>query len=147
MLIALCSQGQQEIGRVDFRNDAPFRIPADRLVRDVSGIPLVGTNYLAQLYYGAQDAEPSSLDPVAYPPARFRDPSHARPGTWAGGDRTLSGFFAGQVVTLQVRVWDGTVAGTYEEAALLSFLGTQHGISEPFSFAIPPIGPPRTLVH
>jgi hypothetical protein len=129
-------------GFVTFRNDVAFQTPADRLVRDISGLPLVGTNYLAQLYYGVQDAEPSSLDPVAYPPARFRDPTHARPGTWAGGDRILWGFFEVETVTLQVRVWDGTVAGSYEEAALLNFLGTQHGVSEPFTFFIPVVGPP-----
>src|SRR5215204_1460682 len=132
----------QADGFVDFRNDRDFRTPADRLVRDISGDPLVGSNYLAQLYYGAQGEDPSSLDPVSYAPAPFRPSDHARPGTWAGGDRILWGFFPGQTVTLQVRVWDGTIAATYEEAAALGFLGTQRGVSEPFAFTIPPIGPP-----
>jgi hypothetical protein len=141
MCFAACSHAQ-EIGFVDFRNDRPFQIPADRLVRDVSGVPLIGTNYSAQLYYGDQTEDPSSLDPVAYAPAPFRPADHAQPGTWAGGNRTLWGFAPGQTVTLQVRVWDSTVAGSYEAAAALGFLGTQHGISEPFSFRIPPVGPP-----
>jgi hypothetical protein len=36
------------------------------------------------------------------------------------------------------------VADSYEQAAALSFLGTQHGVSEPFDFAIRPIGPPAS---
>jgi hypothetical protein len=136
--VALCSKAQ-EVGFVDFRNDRPFAIPADRLVRDILGTPLVGTNYLAQLYYGANT---SSLNPVTDAPAHFRPPTHTSPGTWAGGARTLWGFFPGQTVTLQVRVWDGAIADNYEAAQLLGFLGTQHGVSSPFDFNIPPIGPP-----
>jgi hypothetical protein len=129
-------------GFVTFRNEVAFRTPADRLVRDVSGAPLVGTNYFAQLYYGPLNSDPSSLDPVAYLPAPFRDATDARPGTWAGGDRILWGFFPGDTVTLQVRVWDGAVAGSYEEASALGFLGMQHGVSDPFPFTIPAVGPP-----
>jgi hypothetical protein len=130
----------QAVGVVDFANDRNFRIPADRLVRDVSGIPLLGTNYFAQLYYGPLDADPSSLDPVASPPARFRPPTHTLPGTWAGGNRTLWGYVAGDMVTLQVRVWDGTVADSYEQARAQDFGGTQHGVSEPFSYWVPELG-------
>ena len=49
------------------------------------------------------------------------------------------------MVTLQVRVWDGIVASNYEEAAALGFLGAQHGLSEPFRFVIPAVGPPARL--
>src|SRR5688572_28310337 len=56
---------------VDFHNGRNFTTIADRLVRDVSGAPLVGTDYLAQLYYGAQGSSPGSLMPVFEPPVHF----------------------------------------------------------------------------
>jgi hypothetical protein len=132
---------------VDFRNDAPFRTSADRLVRDMSGAPLVGTNYLAQLYYGPLNADPSSLTPVNYQPAPFRPITHTRPGTWAGGTRTLAGFSTGDMIILQVRVWDGTVASSYEGAALLGFGDTQHGVSAPFEYWIPDLSGEESLIE
>jgi hypothetical protein len=131
----------QGVATVNFRNEVPFVTSADRLVRDIFGAPLVGTNYLAQLYYGANS---SSLNPVTDAPAQFRPATHALPGTWAGGTRILWGFFQGQIVTLQVRVWDGTVAGSYEEAAALNFFGTQHGISQAFEFVVPSTSSPAS---
>jgi hypothetical protein len=134
-------------GEVDFRNDRRFNIPADRLVRDTSGAPLVGENYLAQLYYGPAGASESSLNPVTATPATFRAPGTDLPGTWNGGYRTLTGFFPGDDVTLQVRVWDGTIADSYEAAAALNFLGTQHGVSATFSYRVPAIGPPDFVFY
>jgi hypothetical protein len=134
-------------GQVDFRNDRMFMTPADRLVRDSSGAPLVGESYLAQLYYGPAGATESSLNPVTAAPAGFRTITTDGPGTWIGGMRTLSGFLPGSEVVLQVRVWDGTVAGNYEAAAALNFLGTQHGVSEPFAYIVPPIGPPEFVFY
>jgi hypothetical protein len=147
MVLMLCS-GAHAIGTVTFRNDVDFFTSDDRLVRDVSGMPLVGTNYLAQLYYGASDATESSLTPVTSPPARFRPATTDIPGTWAGGNRILSGFFPGDTVNLQVRVWDGTVGATYEEAYSVGFSGTQYGVSAPFAYAIPPLGgDPQSYIH
>jgi hypothetical protein len=131
----------QAQGAVDFRNSVQFVTATDRLVRDVSGTPLVGTNYLAQLYYGAN---PSSLNPVTDAPAPFRPATHSSPGTWTGGTRILWGFSPGQIVTLQVRVWDGTVAASYEDAAAIGFLATQHGVSNPFEFIPPSITSPAS---
>jgi hypothetical protein len=124
-------------GTVNFRNDAAFITPADRLVRDADGLPLVGTNYMAQLYYGPSGVSPSSLNPVTAAPAPFRPSGHMRPGTWAGGTRTLSGFFAGETVHLEVRVWDSSLAASYEEALTLGFGNTQHGESSVFTYVIP----------
>jgi hypothetical protein len=77
------------------------------------------------------------LNPVTAAPAAFRPSTTTVPGTWNGGSRVLSGFFSGAEVVLQVRVWDGIVAGSYEEAAALNFLGTQHGASATFTYTIP----------
>ena len=38
---------------VNFHNGVAFQTRADRIVRDNCGRPMVGTNYVAQLYYGA----------------------------------------------------------------------------------------------
>jgi hypothetical protein len=101
-------------GVVTFVNAGSFPTVADRLVylqNPGSGpVPLVGQNYVAQLYYGA---DASSLAPHSATPSRFRVATTVSPGTWIGGTRTLQGFTAGQIVTMQVRVWDaGNTSGT-----------------------------------
>lgn len=70
--------------------------------------PAVGTNFLAQLYYGAVGTAADSLTAVTTGPARFRPQGTDPAGTWIGGTRTLAGFTAGQTVLLQVRVTDAT---------------------------------------
>jgi len=122
---------------VDFSNNRTFAVEADRLVRDMVGNPLIGTNYFAQLYYGNSA---DSLRPVTSAPARFRLPGTANPGTWLGGNRTLQGFSFGDAPILQVRVWDSTVGGNWEEAESTGFGDTQHGISATFPYQIPPAG-------
>jgi hypothetical protein len=117
---------------VDFNNNRNFATVADRDVYNVDGTPLLGTQYLAQLYYGP---DVSNLQPVANAPARFRDPANvpagsSLAGTWVGGSRVLAGFAEGQTVTLEVRVWDSTTGATYETAAV-------HMQSASFSYTIP----------
>ena len=99
---------------VDFNNTRNFPTPADRRVYNVDGQPLTGTNYLARLVYGPDAA---SLQPTT-PAARFRTvaPNDPLAGTWSGGTRTLTGFSAGQTVTLAVQVWDVHSGPTYETA-------------------------------
>jgi hypothetical protein len=128
-------------GTVDFNNNVSFATSADRLVRDVSGMPLVGTNYLTQLYYGTPGSAEGSLVPVMSPPARFRSATTSFPGTWSGGTRTLQGFLAGNEVSLQVRVWDSAASATWEQAAAIGFDGTEYGVSGVFSYVVPPGGP------
>ena len=130
---ACCSSGQV----VDFNSNRDFQVDLDRLVRDQTGNPLVGTNYLAQLYYGRSV---DSLQAVTAGPARFRAPTTSVPGTWAGGNRTLQGFTASEFATLQVRVWDSAVGASWEEAQSSGFGVTQHGVSAPFIFQIAPAG-------
>jgi hypothetical protein len=109
---------------VDFNNNRNFPTPADRRVYDGWGQPVVGTNYLARLLYG-WDA--SNLQPTGGA-VRFRNvsPNDPTAGTWSGGMRTLTGFFAGDTVTLAVQVWEVHSAVRWQSA--------------PFSYRIPPQG-------
>jgi len=103
-------------GTVDFRNETSvLGIANDYMVRDYAGIspsngtPLVGTNYVAQLYYGPVGSDPNSFAAVAELPAHFRDLATTLPGTWDGGLRTIPapyGINGTTSVVLQVRVWD-----------------------------------------
>jgi len=116
-------------GEVNFANDmfTPPRLP---FFPDLS--PIVGTNYVAQLFYGTNDF---NLIAVTNPPAPFREPSTSLPGTWRGGMRTLVGIPPGTLVRLQVRIWDGLWGQTYEEAAsnqfVLSFSSVFHYMTPP----------------
>lgn len=99
--------------------------PPDRLVRDVNGAPLTGTNFVAQLYMGLS---PDSLAAHSAAPARFRPANTTLPGTWQGGNRTIVGFAARQELCLQVRVWDFNVAPTYEQARSLGSPGAESSV-------------------
>jgi len=117
--------------------------PPDRLVRDVDGNPLVGTNYVAQLYMGPS---PDNLMPNTALPARFANVSGTLPaGTWQPKTvRILSWPWPPGPIYLQVRVWDTSVAQTYEQAAA-SPTG-QYGRSEAFVYdpcpGLPGVLPP-----
>ena len=127
-------------GEVDFRNRILTGPPLgpDRLVRDVDGTPLLGTNFIAQLLY--QDRSGTW---IAHPViARFFT-SAANAGFWNGGSRTLvnAGSPASGVyvpVNMQVRAWDagfggttGTPPITFEEAVAA---GMRWGASEIFVY-------------
>jgi hypothetical protein len=125
---------------VDFNNFRTFQTVADRKVYDYpfATQPLVGTHHVAQLYYGATAV---SLAPVTSNPARFRNVPVTDPfaGTWSGGTRTLTGFSLGDVVTLQVRVWDSTGGLTFDQAQAA---GIFWGLSSTFTYRIPSAGNP-----
>jgi len=99
-------------GTVIFSNLSHFATTADRLVRGPDGAPLVGTDFVAQLYYGPT---PENLRLVTNAPARFRVPTTSYPGTWSlvNGTR-LIGFDAGDTLWLQVRVWNSTLFPDHE---------------------------------
>src|SRR5688572_7926756 len=81
---------------VDFNNTRTLSATADRRVYKIPSGPLVGTHFVAQLYYGANAG---SLSPVTSNPVRFRNIPNTDPlaGTWSGATRTLTGFNAGDV--------------------------------------------------
>jgi hypothetical protein len=121
---------------VDFNNTRTFASPGDRRVHDWTFGPLVGTQFVAQLYYGA---DAGSLAPVTSNPLRFRNVPSTDPlaGTWVGATRTLTGFTPGQIVTLQVWAWDSTGGATYATAS-------GRGQSATFTYRIPAAGAPPT---
>jgi len=101
----------------------------------VGSAGVTGTDYVAQLWYGPDANNISSVAPQL---ASFRPVGDPRPGVWIGGIRTLNGFGPGQTTTLQVKVWDVTRYSTYEEASRSA--GAIFGASQPFNYTVPPVG-------
>ena len=100
-------------GVVSFQNRV-LPSPPDRLVRDVYGTPLLGSNFVAQLLYQDRMGTWQS-DPTI---ARFFT-SSANAGFWNGGERTLVNAGSPiptftEPVNMQVRVWDAGFGGTTE---------------------------------
>ncbi len=146
ILAGLCSALAQ--GSVIFVNGfAVFPTVADRRVYGPDCAPLVGTNYVAGLFYlpGAdQDFSGSTAGTQAGPLATFRPPTTALPGVWlnpitAGNPRVLEGVVPGSTATLQVRVWDITQFSSWDAA--LHGDGF-HLASAPFNYTVPYTGEP-----
>jgi len=94
---------------------------ADRLVYYTDNTALKGTNWVAQLYYntGGNQAE-SSLHVISGDTfSAFRATTTLSPGTWAppAANKVFPDAAIGSTVTLQVRVWDGSLYSTYASAA------------------------------
>lgn len=125
-------------GTVNFNNRLTFASTDDRLVYlgTVNPVPLVGTDWVAQLYYGSQGTAADSLNPVAANPAAFRVATTTSPGTWSGGTRTLDGIAIGGTATLQVRVWNLASFPTYDAALAAG----EYGVSNPFDYTVPAAG-------
>jgi hypothetical protein len=119
--------------QVNFNNNilgppVPYVFDADMVTR------LSGTNYVAQLYLGPDGAPADSLTPHTGAPSRFRVSTSASIGTWSGANRTLGPQFApGDIVTLQVRVWNADLGLTFETRT-----GGNFGMSDVFTYRIPP---------
>ena len=112
MAVAGANFGVDAQGVVTFANHV---LTPARLIYDGVG-PLTGTQYAAQLYYGATA---TSLAAHTAPPNRFRAPGSSLAGTWStatGANRTLNGGGVGVPVFLQVRVWDLNQFATFEAA-------------------------------
>jgi len=129
-------------GTVDFRNGGPaFATVANRLVNNVGGAPLVGTDFVAQLYFGSAGTVEGSLTAVSASPVAFRIATTASPGTWSGGgSRTLAGIAAGATAVMQVRVWDATLFPAGYAAAVSG--GGVSGASDLFNYTVPTAGSP-----
>jgi hypothetical protein len=108
----------------------------DRLVYDLGGQPLVGTNWQAQLFL---DTTTGLVAVGGSGTGLFRAAGTSSPGTWSGASRDLPGVNAGQTVQLEVRVWDVSQFGTYDAA---SAAGGVTGTSGLFSYTFAPGNPP-----
>jgi hypothetical protein len=105
-----CAQGV-----VTFANNVIT--PNTPYVIDPYGARLTGTQWAAQLYYGASQ---TSLAAHTAAPNRFRAPGSSLAGTWStatGANRTLNGGGVGVPVFMQLRVWNLDLFPTYEAAA------------------------------
>jgi len=106
-----------------------------------SGPRVTGTNFQAVLLYGTS---PSSLTPHTHY-ARFRVSTTSVPGTWQGGNRTLTGMgnTPGTVITMRVDVFDILQFANYAAAAAG---GGILGSSPLFTYTIPapPLAPDAT---
>jgi hypothetical protein len=123
---------------VDFNQNRTFQTTADRRVYQADGTtPLVGTNFVALLYYERVKGD-TSLTPVALF-NRFRNVPTTDPlaGTWVGATRTLTGRTSGDNVTLQVRIWDQTQFPTFEQACAAGGVWSQ---SATFTYTVPAPG-------
>ena len=130
-------------GTVSFNNNSAFATVANRLVNNTlisGGAPLVGTDFVAQLYFGSAGTAAGSLTAVTTAPARFRVATTSSPGTWSGGTRTLDGIASGVTATLQVRVWNATAFPAGYDAAVAG--GGVRGASDPFTYTVPAAGSP-----
>lgn len=145
-------------GTVRFSNDSSdMASPPDRFVRYDATAANVNPAYTAgsrvfsngtpglraQLYFGASTANESSLVAVTVAPTTFKGSTSASVGSWFAGGRTLDGFTDG-TVNLQVRVWDISLASSYEAATALGATYTGLiGASLVFQYTIPtdPLAP------
>jgi len=135
-------------GTVDFRNQSSvLGTNNDYLVRLWTGdwiVPLTGTEYVAQLYYGPVGSDSWSFAPVPGT-ANFRLPTTALPGTWSGGGRTVPAPYGPGGITsvaLQVRVWSSAYATSWEDAMAKSDLahtGASHVFTFNFFASSPPL--------
>jgi len=135
-ILVLPFSALSQIDFVVFQNNV-LTSPPDRLVRNpVDGSPLVGTNYMAQLTYGAS---PDSLQPVTAAPARFRAAGTTQPGTWAGYNVNIP-LPQGTEIFMQVRVWDSNFGATFDQACLFG----QAGVLSVFTWTVPgQMAPPQ----
>jgi len=147
-------------GTVNFANTVAFGTAAqtstanghaDRLVYGTDNTTgLSGTNWVAQLYWAAgSGVADSSLAAVDASPKTFFA-SGSQLGKWIPATKTMTPTAQGDTVTLQVRVWDGSLFSTY---ALAATAATSNplvftGKSPTFSYSIPTGGtPPVTAFY
>jgi hypothetical protein len=139
LALTVLATGAYAQGVITFANNVltppPYVTDVDRTTR------LTGTQYAAQLYYGASA---SSLAAHTAAPNRFRAAGSSLAGTWStttGANRTLTGGGVGVPVFVQVRVWDLNAFATYEAAVAG---GGITGVSSVFTYNQRLSAPPAT---
>jgi hypothetical protein len=134
-------------GAIDFRN-ATSQLPSPpdrRVLACVDGVlgGVIGTQFVAQLFFASDAANVNASAAVEEPPSHFR--ATALPGFWAGGTRTLINTPPGTSRDYVVRFWD-TSLGSYAQALASGRAGSA-GQSLPFSYTPPtdPTAPPSAF--
>ncbi len=126
-----------------------------QLVMTQDGVPLTGTQWVAQIVYGPA---PGSLTNKLGDPMPFRVSTTAFPGTWipggipgANGIRTLVGYVEGQTVFMQVYVWNTALYSGLEEARggwdlwTCRISGPSFGASGAFTYRVGSASDPSSL--
>ncbi len=135
-LALACHAQTPQWGQVYFDNSV-FTPP--RVVTSiVSGRPLVGTNFVAELYYGTNFSSMVRSTNGPGPIARFRPEGTMYPGTWSGGYRTLVGIPPGTPTLMRVWLWNNDDAESFDEAVQNS--SPEILVSNPFTYTPPPPG-------
>jgi hypothetical protein len=112
MLGLLIAQSGLAQGYFFFRNISPGD-GLDAPILDARGIPLEGTNYLAELYGGAR---PETIAPALDEVLRQRASAPLRTrGYFVGTGVLVLNVGGGDYAWLQVRAWDARLGATYEE--------------------------------
>ena len=132
VLLGVAGPAAAQDSLINFNNGV---LGSSRLVTDFAGKPLVGTNWVAQLFLDT----PTGLQEVTGPGSGlFYRAGEGTPGVWAGGLRLLEKVGIGQAAQLEVRVWDLGRYSTYE-AALQA--GGMTGTSGLFGYQFIPSSP------
>jgi len=130
-------------GQINFDNRTSVLGREALVMNGVTGTGLTGTDYRAQLFLASNPTTAA----VTQGPSSFRAATTSLPGTWSGGVRDLiPSLTVGSTVDLIVKVWQGAVFATYEDAVASGSPLTLVGTSSPFSYTVPPVGSPPPLL-
>jgi hypothetical protein len=111
MLVTVCSGPAFGQGTFLFQNILHPEVDAP--VFDANGIPLAGSNYLAELWGGSTAG---SLTPATYFGSRVIVPFFTGDlaGYLRGGDVEVAGIPVGAPGWVQIRAWEARLGATYE---------------------------------
>jgi len=142
---------------ITFANTVTFSTPAsvsadngksDRLVYWTDNTTgLSGTNWSAQLYWTSGSGQPAGSlafdsNAIDSAPKSFFS-SGSQLGKWQPAGKTFTGAASGDTVTLQVRVWDGSLFSSYGAAKATGITGA----SPTFNYTIPAGGSAATAFY
>jgi hypothetical protein len=131
-LLLLAPDAAAQDSLINFNNSV---FGTSRLVTDSFGKPVVGTNWVAQLFLDT----PTGFLTVSGPGSGlFSAAGAGTPGAWSGATRLLEMVSFGRTSQVEVRVWDLSLFATYE-AALQA--GGVTGTSGLFDYSFTPSSP------
>lgn len=120
-------------GQIHFSNSSAVLGRNAIVINNITGSPLVGTNYVAQLIFASDAQNLNATSALVEGVSPFRVPNTTVPGTWAGGIRNfVASVNQGDTVNLMVRVWDNNF-GSYADSIVMG----RGGYSAAFSYIVP----------